>query len=128
MMEEFEAAIRKYVEKYRSGQERDSFFVRSLATVVIVAFFESTWYGIFGSQILALEHLNKTMSKMEDLYPYYQEQLDKRPQYSFESWFGFMKSNLLLRQEGYNIGITVRGKEFLKYLVNSGRTSKDKSL
>jgi hypothetical protein len=126
LMEEFEAAIRKYVEKYKSGQEKDSFFVRSLATVIIVAFFDETWNVIFGSQILVLEHLNKTMAKMEDLYPYYQKELDKRPQYSFESWFGFLKNSVLITQDGYNIGITVRGKEFLKYLVNFGRTAKDR--
>ena len=99
-----------------------------MATVIIVALFDEVWHTIFGSQILALEHLNKAMAKIEDLYPYYQEGLDKRPQYSFESWFGFLKSNVLIRQEGYNIGITVRGKEFLKYLVNIGRTAKDKPL
>jgi hypothetical protein len=127
LMEEFEASVRKYLEKYKSGNERDSFVVRALATVIIVSFFETTWHIIFGSQILALERLNKEMAKLEDLYPFYQNDLDKRPQYSFESWFGFLKSSVLVRQDGYNVGITVRGKEFLKFLVNFGRTAKDKN-
>lgn len=58
--------------------------------------------------------------------PYYIQEMEKRPQYTFESWFGYLKNQILIRQDGYNVNITVRGKEFLKYLVQYGRTASDK--
>jgi hypothetical protein len=126
MLNDTESLFQASANKYRPGDERDGFLIRTLASIAILAFFESTWYSIFASQIKALERLNKEVLKMEDLLPYFQENIDKRPQYSFESWFGFLKQQVLLRQDGHNIMITIRGKEFLRYLVQYGRTWGDK--
>lgn len=128
MLTDVESAFRASANRYKPGDDRDGFLIRTLASMAILAFFESTWYSIFASQIKALERLNKEILKMEDLLPYFQENMDKRPQYSFESWFGFLKQQVLLRQDGHNISITIRGKEFLRYLVQYGRTWGDKPL
>jgi hypothetical protein len=128
LIQECEKSIGESAEKIKPDSERVKFLLRNLATVIVVAFFETTWQIIFGSQIRALERLNRGMAKIDDLFPYYNENLEKRPQYPFESWFGYLKNQLLIRQDGYNVNITVRGKEFLKFLVQSGRTANDKQL
>jgi hypothetical protein len=126
LLNETETILRTAAAKHKAGDDRDTFLIRTLACGTILAFFESTWHSIFASQIKALERLNKGLLIMDDLLPYFQDGADKRPQYPFESWFGFLKQQVLVRQDGHNIGITVRGQEFLKYLVQSGRTWGDK--
>jgi hypothetical protein len=128
LLREMEELFRASAKKCQAGDEREGFLIRSIATVTILSFFESTWYSIFASQLAALEQLNKGILKMEDLHPYFQINVDQRPQYQFESWFGYLKTQVLVRQDGYNVGITVRGREFLKYMVESGRTATDKPL
>jgi len=126
LLHETEELFRASAKKCQAGDEREAFLIRSLATITILSFFESTWYSIFASQLAALEQLNMRFLKVEDLHPYFQLNADQRPQYQFESWFGYLKTQVLVRQDGYNVGITVRGREFLKYLVEYGRTAKDK--
>ena len=126
MLQEVEASVAEEAAKYPNA-EREAKLVQHVATLMVVGFFESTWYSIFGSQIRALERLNKGVGKVEDLMPYYVHDSEKRPQYPFESWFGYLKLQVLIRQDEYNINITVRGKDFLKYLVQHGRTASDKA-
>ncbi len=126
LLRETEELFRASARKCQAGDEREGFLIRNLATITILAFFESTWHSIFASQLTALEQLNKGFLKIEDLRPYFQINAEQRPQYQFESWFGYLKTQVLIRQDGYNVGITVRGREFLKYLVENGRTTKDK--
>jgi hypothetical protein len=126
VLTECEDSLRVQAEQFRAGNERDTFLIRNLSLVIVIAFFEATWYSIFGSQIRALERLNKGVAKIEDLHLYYNQDLDQRPQYPFEAWFGYLKNQILIRQDGFNLNITVRGKEFLKYMVQYGRTASDK--
>jgi hypothetical protein len=126
LLRECEDSVRLEAQKRQSAAEREAFLVKTLSAVIILAFFEGTWNVIFGSQIRALELLNKGIAKVEDLRPHYEQDLDKRPQYPFESWYGYLKEQVLIRQDGYNVAITVRGKEFLKYLVQCGRTDSDR--
>lgn len=41
--------------------------------------------------------------------------------YPFSHWLSFLKSWTLVREDGTALSITVRGREFLKYLVDTGR-------
>ncbi len=126
MVKETEANIQAEANGYHDRAERELFLLRGFSTTLLMGFYEITWYIIFSSQIKALERLNKGTATLEELRPYYDMNAEKRPQYPFESWFGYMKEQALLLQDGFNIKITVRGKGFLKYLVLHGRTAGDK--
>jgi len=126
LLQECEGLIQAEANGYKNAAEREAFLLHGFSTILLIGFFDITWHIIFASQIRALERLNKGAASIEELRTYYNQGLEKRPQYPFESWFGYMKDNTLLRQDGHNIQITVRGKAFLKYLVQYGRTVADK--
>jgi hypothetical protein len=128
LLKECEDLIQAEANGYKNAAEREAFLLHGFSTTLLVGFFDVTWHIIFGSQIRALERLNKGTASLEQLRVYYNQHLEKRPQYPFESWFGYMKDQTLLRQDGHNIQITVRGKAFLKYLVQYARTADDKAL
>ncbi len=46
--------------------------------------------------------------------------------YPFESWLGYMTGWAIIRQDGNVVQLTVRGKDFLKYLVLAGRSEKQR--
>jgi hypothetical protein len=126
LLHEVEESVRVEAAKY-PNDEREAKLIQHVSTLMVVGFLEFTWYSIFGSQIRALEHLNKGVATLEDLKPYFSQESEKRPQYPFESWIGYLKHQMLIIQDGYNVNITVRGKDFLKYLVQNGRTANDKT-
>ena len=127
-LQEIEDAIRQEAQKRGTQQEREAFLIRGMTVTLVQGFFEVTWLEIFGSQIRALERLNAGPCTIEELRPFFEQGQDKRPQYPFESWFSYLKTKLLIRQDGHNISITVRGREFLTWIVQQGRTAIDKPL
>jgi hypothetical protein len=129
---ETEANLRKQANEVPAGIERETFLVRSLTLSVVYIQFETTWYNIFASQIEALQHLNTTRLKREDLFPYYTAAATADPHiyatYSFDQWLGYLRTQVLIREDGDVISITIRGREFLKYLIDNGRSSAGRSL
>lgn len=121
MLRETEDFIRNEVEKYEPSQ-REKFLVRLLATVVTLALFERAWLQIFRSQLDALHALNVRTLSFDELRQRYEEAVKLHPKIyengTFEMWLGFLKLSLLARElNPTTIEITVRGQEFLKYLV-----------
>lgn len=80
--------------------------------------------NIFRSQLKLLHKLNEASLTIDEVRSYYDEAVVSFPDYyaayTFASWFGFIKKAILIREDGRIISITVRGKEFLKYLVHCG--------
>jgi hypothetical protein len=122
LLTETEGLIRTESDKYDPSQ-REKFLIRLLASVVTIASFERTWLTIFRSQLNALHDLNIRIRTHDELRRHYEEAAKVYPQIyvegsSFEMWLGFLKTSVLVREYGpTQIEITVRGVEFLKYLV-----------
>jgi len=110
----------------RDATEREKFLLRNLSQVSITLLFEKTYYAIYKSQILALKYLNenRTNVKIEQIRPFYDSAAEKYSSYynnySFDSWLEFMITTILVKKNGNEIGLTLRGKEFLKYLIDQG--------
>jgi hypothetical protein len=88
------------------------------------AFFENNYAVSFGSQLKTLHDLNEKPAgiRIEDLRPYYSRGLETIPlefrDRSFDAWLGWLRDTaILVRQEGDFAFITVRGHEFLKYIL-----------
>jgi hypothetical protein len=114
-------------------EERDTVMLRFYAVGALSYGYDTIWWTIFRSQILALEGLNKKVLRMEDLKDFYdsaaQQYSNQYAGYSFEQWKSYlMRNTLILDLPGESIGITVRGKDFLKYLVHWGRSASDRKL
>ncbi len=106
-------------------EEKEELLFRYLADSQITVIFERTYSTIFGSQLNALQYLNGkagTFKDISELRPFYDSAKAENPQfygtYTFESWLGYMVSAVLVIVDGSMVDITIRGQEFLKYLIN----------
>jgi hypothetical protein len=97
-----------------------------LAASQCVAFFERTYRIIYGSQLDALDHLNSygkqslaflgtvffdTAKKLEESF--YGDT-------TFDQWFSFLVNYSLVEVQDQSASITVRGRDFLLWIVNVG--------
>lgn len=128
---ECETNVKKESVKYKSGDDREKFLTRWFSAVTIGMYFENTWLRILGSQIRALEQLNRNSTSLDIVRTFYDGALKENPLvyagFPFETWFWFLTSETLVLQNGLTISITVRGREFLKYLVHCGRSAMDRA-
>jgi hypothetical protein len=111
----------------RDEKEREIILIRSVASLVLIYSLEKTYNSIYGSQILALHFMNdKQASSLvtETINQFYEDAKIKYPSYyanySFENWLHYMVVTNLIQRNGNDIGITIRGREFLKYLLDQG--------
>lgn len=125
MLMETEEYIRKESNQYRPGTEREQFLIRQLASSALTYIFDIVWYTVYRSQLEALQQLNARPLSTAQLKTFYDEAARQYPgmypAYSFDSWLEYLRAWLMLVQQGDTFSITVRGKEFLKYLVHQGR-------
>ena len=121
---ETEGNIRAMIHS-QAPDEREQFIVRFIATGLINAIYDHIWLTLYRSQLLVLAELNKSLLRREQIKVYYDEAVRKSPEfyeeYSFDQWLDYLRSQLLLLEHpGQTFEITVRGKDFLKYMVHNG--------
>jgi hypothetical protein len=111
----------------KDSSEREKFLLRNFAALTIAWAFDKTYYLIYGSQIVALHYLNDHRNvplTTKHISPFYEEGVRTFPYLytsdSFEGWLGFLVTTNLVQKNGDDVGITIRGREFLKYLVDQG--------
>ncbi len=128
---EQENAIKSHLESLNPSDdpERIRLLTKLLAAISILRQFDSIYYLIYGSQIASLQHLNDFRGAaipISDLKVLYEigktNDPDLHSNYGFDGWLKFMESNALIRRDGENAIITLRGKEFLKYIIEQGYT------
>jgi hypothetical protein len=101
---------------------------------LIAYFHDETWWGIFKSQILALDAMNTRPLRREVVKSDYYDPAAKQfsasyANYTFDQWLGYLsKRVLILDLPGDTIGITQRGKDFLKHIVHYGYNVASRSL
>lgn len=125
LLKECEEMVRTQTNKYKPGDDREKYLVRLFSSTVINCYFEILWVYIYRSQLSALTAINSRSLKIDDLQPFYEEAKQKYPEtyktYSFISWISFMRSELLFLEQGGTIQITIRGREFLKWMASTGK-------
>lgn len=126
-----EERIKTMADQCQTGAEKERFLVRYIATREIVNYFEKVWSEILGSQIEALDALNPGAMRYETLEIYYTSAViawpDQYSTFTFERWIAFLTSQELISQgEGNVFSLTLFGREFLKYILSSGRSRQQK--
>ena len=111
--------------------QKQKLLVKLYASEKIARFFDQTYNSIFDSQIKALRYLNSfagTYVEKEKIEPFYENAKIKYPAiyvvYNFENWLSFLERMALILRNRDSIGITVRGQEFLKYLIDQALPDK----
>ena len=125
ILRETEANIRVQSDQYAPGAERERYLIRYFATVVLLGVFELVWAQIYASQLRALHQLTGRALTLAQLREYYDEGVAASPHfyqnYPYERWLLFLRSWLLILEQGDTIQLAPRGREFLRYLVQSGK-------
>ncbi len=123
MLRETEANVRAQTNMFEPA-ERENYLLRALTMLMVLSIYELAWINIFGSQLRALNQLNARMLTYEELRHYYDEGSASLPQLyrnrSFEMWIAFLRNQVLALDHGDRLEITVRGREFLRYVIQSG--------
>jgi hypothetical protein len=129
----FELGIRGWLDKLPGKQREESLIM--LARRGLVSYvYELAWWLIFGSQMAALTELNNRVIRKEEIkLKYYDKAIPQDPKfyakYPFEQWLNYLKFHVfILELPGNTIGITERGRDFLKYLVHVGYNPNQKRL
>lgn len=109
------------------GTEAVPVLIRYVAALSIAYSFLEIYRIIWGSQLNLLDYINSQNPQLpEALKVFYNSGAAQYPLiysgYPFEQWLGFLKDQLLIREDKGLIGITVRGREFLTYLTTTGLT------
>ena len=113
--------------KIEGPGDRERALVRSLASTNIVLHFERVYGLLWASQLACLRYLNPRDQGAEvtEIIPFYELAKAEYPNWyenhSFERWLAFLRSFNLVRGSDSHVFITVAGREFLKYLVASGK-------
>jgi hypothetical protein len=116
-----------------SPEQRETHLVRSLTIVVIALDFQTIWMFIYGSQIQALEQLNRSGAvglTREEILPHYRNASVVYTfmylGFTFDNWLAFFRNQGLATENHDRIVILPKGREFLKYLINNGKSASDR--
>jgi hypothetical protein len=129
-MEEIQAHFQRMAAHFVDPVEREKFLIRTISNGALAVLHDESWRYIYRSQIELLQDLNIQAMTLEQIKPYYDAAALANPdtykQYSFELWLSFMRGKLLIVQDGNVVQITVRGKDFLRFLVQDSLPIKSK--
>jgi hypothetical protein len=127
-------SIKTEAERVRP-QDKESFYLDILAVGSISIIYNDIWWPLFRSQLLALSALNNqhglvptsTFRKFYDEAA--KEYESEYKDISFDDWMAYLTINTLLTiHPSEMVEITLKGKDFLKFLLHWGRTEKTKRL
>ncbi len=129
LLKEIEDSINKDLETKGLGKSEEAIkvLVRLLASNRVLLAFESLYSIIWGSQISILQTLNtkpdgETIDAFRPIYDFASSLYpDAFNNYSFDRYIDFLKKTNLITPLGDRYYITVFGREFLSYLIRSGR-------
>jgi hypothetical protein len=123
LLQEVETNVRNQMNT-NNPPNRENYLIRGFSMFMLVAGYENTWLNIFGSQLRALNRLNTQMLSHDEMRHYYEEGVTNLPKLyqdrTFEMWVAFFRNATLIRDNADRLEITVRGREFLRYLVQAG--------
>jgi hypothetical protein len=130
MHQDIETRVRAAAQ-LNSPSDRESFYLKLIATGLPSFIYEGIWSYIFRSQVLALMEVNRRLVPIQEVKAFYDKAALETPtlyaNYSFEKWMEYLKSNLLLLWHPSGmVEITIRGKDFLKYLTHAAHYPDDR--
>ncbi len=131
LLKETEQVIQKeFNQRNLMGADAIPELVRYLASASLALGYEQTYRMIWGSQLAALSGLvahPEGREKVAIMSHYtlaasqYREVFN---QYAFDDWLSYLQAERLLREDGGQVRLTRRGREFLQYLSRMERSLK----
>jgi len=121
-----EAVIKEsQVDTYETPEEREEVLFTYSQLLHLTKHFNNIYSSIYGSQINILTRLNSSVFETkETLQGYYEFAKASFPKtyenYSYDNYLNYLKSFSLIIEEAGAINLTILGKDFLKYILESG--------
>lgn len=116
------------LESITNHEERESTLFRYSQVLYLILHFNRIYSHIFGSQLDLLQALNGSPNETrESLRVFYTNAKSQNPKffenYSYEQYLEFLRQNNLIRIDNTNkVEIMDLGKDFLKYIIETGLT------
>jgi len=127
-------SIKAEAERVRP-HDKESFYLDVIAVGSIQMIYDQLWWVLYRSQLRALLELNKSngLLPLSSFRKHYDQAVaefsDTYANKNFDEWMKFMTDTLLLKiHPSEMVEITLKGKDFLKYLLHWGRTEETKRL
>jgi hypothetical protein len=94
--------------------------------IYIMKHFDNIYSNIFGSQIRLLETLNTLQPETKESLKFHFDSANKYhpnfyKNYSYDRYLKFLYYYNLIREDNGNIGITILGVDFLKYITETNK-------
>jgi hypothetical protein len=109
-------------------KDRERFYLNFIGVGLVQAIYDSLWWPMYQSQLMALLEINRNggivpIDKIKALYDKAAQKYPKEyAKDTFERWLSYLaKNGLVLNHPSGMVEITIRGKDFLKYLTHWGR-------
>jgi hypothetical protein len=123
----------KIIANQNQPNDREGFLAYFIGVGLVAYLHDLTWAYIFRSQILMLTAMtrNNGWLRLSEAKSYYDNAAMQSPDtyrnYSYDQWLQFLMSQqLIIRHPSEMLEITIRGKDFLKYLTHWGRLADDR--
>ncbi|MGA2049157.1 MAG: hypothetical protein ABSG96_15775 [Terracidiphilus sp.] len=108
--------------------DREQTYLKIISIGLVAVIYDQIWWHIFRSQLLAMLELNRNggLLPLDGMRTFYEKAEQEYPENykddTFERWLSYLQSNdLMLKHPSNMVEITVKGKDFLKYLLHCGR-------
>ncbi|MCY4653131.1 MAG: hypothetical protein OXC95_08205 [Dehalococcoidia bacterium] len=131
LLREVEARIEQDIKDRGLSKSDDAWkaLVKSYAGTLIALQFETIQNRIFASQVTALTILNRQtepVSLVDLKLHFFDKAATDFPSLhsnrTFEQWYEFLKAYALVAPAGDSVQVSIRGREFLKWRVETGRS------
>jgi len=127
-MELFASAVKKetLLDSFQTAEEKLEILYNYSQVIYLIMHFNKIYNSIFGSQLKLLQRLNSSFDENKEtikgFYDYAKSNFPKTyEEYSYDSYLVFLSSfNLILVEQDNTIKITTLGRDFLKYIIETG--------
>ncbi|WP_421765391.1 hypothetical protein [Ekhidna sp.] len=112
----------------KTDSEKVNNLINYSKALLAVHHFEQVYHFIYGSQIKILIHLNSASGEtVESLKFFYENAAKNNPElfknFPYQQYFDFLiKQELVIINDDQTVNITWLGRDFLKYIIDNGRT------
>lgn len=115
------------VNTFKSTEDKIDILHKYSQTLYLILTFERLYNSIYGSQLDILERTNTNTENRETLKRFYDSAVNKYPEfysnYTYDEYLDFLISqDLIIFNEEGNCSITWLGRDFLKFLIESGKS------
>src|SRR6266487_119224 len=129
LLRQREETVRKFLDDSHLNNSADQIrlLIRHVALLQIILDFESIQSSIFGSQVTVLNAANSqpagySIAAVRNVYDAAAKDWEMTYRtYSFDLWLAYLTRNELVEVRGDLLFITQKGREFLAFLVHTGR-------